>query len=186
MNTFRINCDITKEEYFDFNKHNLLETPSGRKSLMLFRMIVPVIFLIFFVFNAFRNPDITYLIVMAVLLTVIGLVYWFNAHRMVLGIFRLQMKSQDDLVNDLLGKSVVTFDFENGLITDISEKEEVRVRFENVMAVYEADKAFYVYYNNIKAFVIPYRSFGSAEEFRAFQGLLRSSFAKTAHYPTVR
>ncbi len=186
MNTFRINSSISEEDYFEFNRHHLLETPVGKKAIMFLRLVIIVAFLAVFIYTVFSGADITMLIVEAVLSTVVGLVLWFNAYRIILGVFRLEMKLQKDVLKDMMGDSEISFDFNGGIISDISPKEEVRVRFENVTAVYETDKAFYVYYNNVKAFVIPYRAFSSAEEFRAFQTALRSVFTKTAHYPTVR
>ena len=174
---WRFQYGLSAQDYIDFNEHYYLKIPEGKRQLQKYRLAFPLTALVFLLLTAVRDRDITLIITQAVLFFIFALVWWFGIQPVMLGIYKRRLKNPKDPANSLVDKTgETTFDFENGLITSVDEKEELKVRFDSVTAVYEGKNAYYFYYTKAKAFVLPYRLFESSEKMVEFYQLLHSTF----------
>lgn len=177
MNVWKFPYITSEQDFLDFNEHFLLKTSEGKKAMLLYRLICPATFFIFTVFHFMTNKDITVLILLLIMFSIVSVIMWFNCHRLILAIFRHQLKKKQSIERSLFSSNgTLIFDFDNRIIIDSSEKEELRVRFEGIEVFYETERAYYLYFGKAKAFILPYSAFRSADEFYAFQRILRGTF----------
>ena len=174
---WKFQYSLTAQDYIDFNEHYYLKIPEGKKQILKFRLAFPLTALVFLALTAVRDQDLTLFITQAVLFCIFALVWWLGIQPVMLGIYKRRLKNPKDPAHSLVEiEGETTFDFENGLIISIDEKEELKVRFDSVTAVYEGKNAYYFYYTKAKAFVLPYRLFESSDKMVEFYNLVHGTF----------
>ncbi len=177
MKIWKFQYGLTAQEHVDFNEHYYRKIPDGKRQMLKFRLMFPVTSLVFLLLAIVRDSDITLFITQAVLLGIFAFVWWFSIQPVMLAIYKRRLKNPKDPANSLIDKTgETTFDFENGFIHSVDEKEELKVRFDSITAVYEGKNAYYLYYTKAKAFVLPYRLFESSEKMVEFYQLLHGTF----------
>ena len=177
MAVWKFPYNLSDQEYIDFNEHFLFKIPEGKKSLLVYRLIVPGVLLLFMLFSLIKGSDVTTLIVQLVVYSIASVLWWYNCHRILLSSVRRRLKKAQSVERSLFSsRGIAYFDFENRLIVDCGEREEVRVPFSNITALFATEKAYYLYYAPSKAFIVPYTLFRSNEEFFAFRELLYNNF----------
>lgn len=169
--------NISEQEYIDFNEHFLFKIPEGKKSLLVYRLTVPGLLLLFLLFSLIKGDDSATLIIQLVVYFIASVIWWYNCHRVILISVKRRLKKAQSVERSLFSsRGIVYFDFENRLIVDCGEREEVRVPFANITTLFVTEKAYYLYYAPSKAFIVPYTLFRSNEEFFAFRELLYTNF----------
>lgn len=175
---WRFSYIVTEQDYIDFNEHFLFNIPAGKKSLRTYRLIFPIALVISVLVMIINDSNVIAMAVSLIISLIFSLLWWFNAHRLILFIVKRQLRKKDSLERSLFSpKGETIFDFENRIIVDMGDKEEVRVRFDNITNIFETHNAYYFYYSPAKALILPYSAFKGPEEFFSFQQLVRSSFA---------
>ncbi len=177
MNSFILPYTVTEQEYIEFNEHYIYKTPRGKKLLLKNRLmcvfavlvVVPLVFIM--------DTEIIVKYIQLVGLFILALISWFLSAFILKNSTKRSVKKMRNPVDSLYSqKGQLVFDFENRIITDMGERAEVRVFFDNVTACYETLSAFYLYYSSTQAIIVPYRIFRSVEELNSFRLLVHSSF----------
>ena len=177
MNVWKFHYGLTVQDIIDFNRFYEDKIPEGKKYMLKMKMMFPVISLFSFLLSAIRSQDISFLIVQAVLLGIMSLVAWFSVQPILLAVYKRRLKNPKDPAHAQISTiSETAFDFENRIITSVDEKEDLKVKFDSVTAVYEGKSAYYFFYTKAKAFVLPYRLFESSEKMVEFYNLLHGTF----------
>lgn len=177
MPVWTIPYDIHENEYIEFNKHYVLKHPAGRKNLLSWRLLVPAIFLLCWVFFFIKDKDLSASVVEGCIYLIADVIWWFNCYRILLFVLKKNLKKKNSPENALFSpRGVLTFDFPNRIIVDSGRFEEVKIFFDTIDCFYEAETAFYLYYRQAKGLIIPYRLFRTADDCYAFGQLLRRSF----------
>ncbi len=177
MPVWTIPYDIYENEYIEFNKHYVLKHPAGRKSMLPWKLLGPVIFFLGWLFSFVKDKDIVAAVIGGCLYLIVGVIWWFNCYRILLKISKMNLKNKHSLENALFSpRGVLTFDFPNRIIVDSGKLEELKIPFDTIERFYEAETAFYLYYRQAKGLIIPYRLFRTADDCYAFGQLLRRSF----------
>ncbi len=178
MAVWKFPYNISEQEYLDFNEHFMFKIPEGKKSLLVYRLTVPGVLLLYLLYSLIKGSDITTLIIQLVIYFIASALWWYNCHRVILFSVKRRLKKAQSVERSLFSsRGVIYFDFENRLIVDCGEREEVRVPFANITTLFETEKAYYLYYAPSKAFIVPYTLFRSNEEFFAFRELLYTNFS---------
>ena len=66
MAVWKFPYNISEQEYIDFNEHFLFKIPEGKKSLLIYRLIVPGVLLLFLLSSLAKGSDIMTLIIQTV------------------------------------------------------------------------------------------------------------------------
>ena len=177
MKIWKFHYGLTAQDYIDFNEHYYDKVPDGRKQLLKMRLIFPVSFLVFLLLSAIIYRDIFTVGVQGIFLGIVTVAAWFAVKPWILTIYKRRLKNPKDPVHSLVEiEGETAFDFENRIITSVDEKEDLKVKFDSVITVYEGKSAYYLYYTKTKAFVLPYRLFESSEKMVEFYNLLHGTF----------
>ena len=177
MAVWKFPYNISEQEYIDFNEHFLFKIPEGKKSLLIYRLIVPGVLLLFLLSSLAKGSDIMTLIIQTVVYFIAAVLWWYNCHRVILFSVKRRLRKAQSVERSLFSsRGIAYFDFENRLIVDCGEREEIRVPFANITTLFETEKAYYLYFAPSKAFIVPYTLFRSNEEFFAFRELLYTNF----------
>lgn len=103
------------------------------------------------------------------------ILWWVFARHIILFSLKRKLKKPNSVEKSLFNKTgKLVFDFENRLITDESNKIDLKINFDKIIKYYETDTAFY--FNFTHAFMIPYHNFKSKEKFEKFRALSRKFF----------
>lgn len=163
----KINYSLTKQDYLDFNIQHTKHSPTIRKSILINRYLVPVIFM-FVPFFAEKQ-------------TSIPILYWFGIFSIVYILWAifypkyytweisrkvLKLLKEDKYIS-MIGERSLALTKEG--IIETSSQNESKVKWESVGRINETKEHIFIYISPVSAFIIPTRSFkdiAEKEEFR--------------------
>lgn len=177
MKVFNLPYRLGEEDYLKFNDHFLQYTPLGKKTLSTYRLILPIVAAIFYLFILYFSRDPIVLIAEAVVLSILSLIWFLCARKILLKSIQKRVKRSkagDPVLFSPAGE--IVFDFENRSLTDIDEKTETKIRFESISVCYRTEDAFYFYFQPARAVILPYRCFSDRAEMDEFFHLVSTYF----------
>lgn len=152
----KVVANITKEDYWNFNKYTMLHIPKVRNTMLFGMLGTPI--LTFIVLNFFNFP-LLYTILAALVFGVLAdwtLIY-FTKHRVM---------SLVEGSEGLLGEHVFEIG-ENGLVERTSVNES-HFSWDGIAAIKRDKHNIYVFISQIQGHIIPRSSFSSSEEEEQF------------------
>lgn len=153
----KIEYELTKEDYLNFNLYHLNHSKMIKKSLFIQRYIVSIVFLIVpFIFSSITEmPLYVYFPVFALiwLLWIIFYKKYFD---------RIAIKRIEKMLNEgknlcLLGKYSVETN-EDGFI-EICPNGESKITWNGIDKVVENELYIFIYIDSVRAYIIPKRAF---------------------------
>lgn len=159
----KVDYKLEKEDYFKFNMHQMKEFPSLKKSVLIQRLMMPIIFLVFVITLKQRNQYSTPILVLGYLL-VAGL--WFFLYpkyieRSIKKRLNQTLENEENafLLEDKaieLDKEAI-YEYRNKLDEEGNETIEKVLAAEEIVAFQEDDNSYYIYLGSESAYIIPKR-----------------------------
>ena len=159
---FKFNITLDDNDYFEACKYHYFKSPSGRRSVIFFRIFMLIFFAAVLYFSAIRNADFgSSVYVMATI--ILAIVFSIGAILLVVFTKPLLQISMRGNLNNLkkTGKlpysKILTLLFEEECFTAITLDEESKTKYSAIERIVEADNAVHLYISSIQIHFIPLR-----------------------------
>ena len=181
---FKLNVNITDDQYVEFNKFHLLRSSYGKKYMRNTRIVVNVcmafICLSFLLIAVVTEAKSVYAGFAAGVITAV--VYNFCLEKVLIGSVEKNIKKQlKDGLN--LYTANQTIEFYDDKIVDYNEDERSEISFNKLEQVCSVDgKYLYLYVSAQSAHIIPLTAFNSHREYEEFLEFIESRGKKIEFY----
>jgi hypothetical protein len=170
---YQFTNSVTEEDYLAFNEYHLLHSAQGKKALMTFRILTPVLSLLAIVIFWIANVSQELLIAEIIALSLVSIIMAFFSKNMLLKTIKNNLKRlKKDGKLPFSKETVITFDEER--LHEKSIDAESSINYSSIEKIGEGDQAIYIYFSALQAFILPYRSFESDEQRHEFLSFLNT------------
>lgn len=142
--TFKINYEIKREDYSEFNKYHFLKTRLKRTIISGGVLLI--------VLQIFLNSEEFYLIPTILSTVVFALVYFLVIRRSLIKTNRIPLEN-----GNILGQKVLIFS--ESEITHSDNSSNGTIQWKAIKSVQKGKTAYYLYLDTIMAIIIPFRYF---------------------------
>ena len=162
----QINYHLTEEDYLHFNLFHIKNSNTGRKALMIQRVLSPVMFVVIaFLFSYITETPFLFMFIPMFILAILWLIfypkYFYNT------IIRQSKKMiKEGKNNGLLGEHTMMLT-EDGL-SDLNQKGETKVNWSGIEVFKEDNDYFYLYNSSVSSYILPKRALSDEQEFRKY------------------
>ncbi len=158
---YSFDVDISEKDYYDFNLYHLFNSERGKKAILRSRLLVPIVFLLYILYQYFRGQDFTVLCFVSVIYLVMSLIWFFTVKPLEKLILKLRIASILKKEN-LPYTSKYTLEFYEDFFVEITEKSRSETKYDALYkTVVNEGKAIYIYRNALVADIIPVGVFKS-------------------------
>ena len=168
-----LNYEITKQDYLDYNLYYMQYSSTMKKTLLVQRFILPLIFLVFPFILATISSKIPFWYWMTIFnVTTIVWIVFYPRH------LKSQVKKRISKMVDegknvgFLGNSKLILTEEG--ITLITEARESKTSWKAVESICETEKHIFIFISAVEAYIVPNRIFESENMKKEFLELLNS------------
>ncbi|MGB7606678.1 MAG: YcxB family protein [Lutisporaceae bacterium] len=167
----KIEFNLTKEDYIAFNIHHIDNSPTIKRSLLIQRYGVSLIFLIVpFIFS--RMSGVPWMLSLAVYGVIfLAWITYYPKYFMYVTKKRVIRLIEEGDNSDILGTYSVTLTEEG--VEQTSNSEESKSSWNAIQRIEETPDYFYIYISAINAYLVPIRAFGGITEKAVFMQILR-------------
>ena len=161
---FKFECITTDKDYYEFNKYHMTDSPDVKKSGLIGKLYVPVIFLIMFIYYIIRGDDWYTLSFALILFSIVSVIWFFSLKPLSLFILKLHIRFMKKN-GKLPYSNYATLEFFDDYFVEITENTKTEVKYDAVFKVrVNEPKAIYIYQNSVLAYIIPFDVFVSDAE----------------------
>ncbi len=156
MFEFKINLD--DEDYLLFNQYHLLNSPSGKKSLMSFRFIIPFFCFMIIVIFCIAGSDFELILIEAIVLTILSILWiGFSKKKLLKSMNKRIIKMKKEGRLPYSNEAILKFDDEK--IHEITPNTENITKYLLIEKIAVTEKAIYIYFSSIQAYTLPVTAF---------------------------
>ncbi|WP_024294466.1 YcxB family protein [Lacrimispora indolis] len=160
---FEFNIFLDDNDYLLFNQYHLLNSPSGKKSLMSFRLIIPFLCFMVLVIFCIAGSDFELILIEAIMMTVFSILWIGYSKKIILKSMNnrvIQMKKEGRLPYS--NEAILKFD--NEKIHEITPNTENVIKYSLIEKVAITEKAIYIYFSSVQAYILPVTAFSEEME----------------------
>ncbi|EMS69814.1 YcxB family protein [Ruminiclostridium cellobioparum] len=157
---------LNKQDYIDFNIYHVNHSDIIKKSLLIQRYFIPIIFMIVpFLIAGVTDLPLLYWICVFIVISVVWIVFY--PKYFVWAFSKRVSKMVDEGKNkDLLGKHRVTVNEEG--VLEQSENGENKISWSGVEKIVSSNQHIFIYIGSISACIIPKRAFKTNTDMELF------------------
>jgi len=160
---FQFCYTLNENDYFEFNKYHAFNSPASRKNMIIYRFIVPIIFVAcgLIAGTIVDEPVVTYYFYIAFgIVAILWLIFFkpLMAKQIKKNIGRIKKSGK------LPYQSNVTISFEDDFFVETTENGEARVKYSTIERVIITEKAIYIYINAVQAILLPFTVFSDEQK----------------------
>ena len=161
---YKCECKITDKDYYEFNKYHIVASPDAKKSGLIRKLYVPVLFLIMFIYFIIRGDDWYSLSFAFVIFSIVSVIWVFSLKPLTLFSLKLHIRSMKK--NGKLPYSDYSIlEFYDDYFVEKTENTKTEVKYSAVFKTrINETKAIYIYQNTFGAYIIPFDVFDSNED----------------------
>lgn len=161
---------LDDNDYFEFNKHQLYQSPMNKKKMKFYPFIWPLIFMLFAFFFAQMTHSRTYYYFYGAA-SIAWIVFFkpMNNHAM-----KKKMQNMKKAGKLAYTQQEVTLRFSDDHILEKTASSESKADYTLVERVLVGDCAVYVYKSAISAYIVPNRVFQNEDEKAQFIAFVES------------
>lgn len=164
---YEFKVKLNDDDYIAFNQYHLLHSPTGKKTLISCRLILPVLSFLYIVIFIAAGSDFQLILFQVILMSILS-IFWlvfstkiyFKAMRRGIN----KMKKEGRLPYDK--ESILKFDDEN--YYDITPNTENKTNYSMIEKIAVTEKAIYIYVSSMQASIIPVATFSDEIEKQKF------------------
>ncbi len=167
----KVEFNFTKEDYIAFNLHHIDTSPTIKRSLLIQRYGVSLIFLIvpYFFSRISGAPwSLSFIVYGAIF---IAWIIYYPKYFMHVTKNRVRKLIEEGDNSDIFGMHSVNLTEEG--VEQISNSEESKASWSAIKRIDETPEYTYIYITAINAYLVPNRAFGGIIEKEAFMRILR-------------
>ena len=170
---------LTDEDYFEFNKHQVLTSPSGKKNLAAYRLLLPLVMFIILLGFVVAKADTT-LIVIELIWIVIMSILWLIFSK------TLYMRALKKRIGALAKEGRLPYDkettltFDDEIMTEVTPEKETKTKYSMIERITTTDKAIYIHLGSVQAYIIPLKVFSDAAEIDRFIQFIKTKMSETS------
>ena len=158
---FKFECITTDKDYYEFNKYHTTDSPDVKKSGLIGKLYVPVIFLIMFIYYIIRGDDWYSLSFALILFTIVSIIWMFSLKPLSLFFLKLHIKFMKKN-GKLPYSNYSVLEFYDDYFVEQTENTKTEVQYDAVFKIrINNSKAIYIYQNAVLAYIIPFDVFES-------------------------
>ncbi|MBF8984094.1 YcxB family protein [Lutibacter sp. B2] len=168
----KIYYQLTEQDYVDFNLFHMNNSKSLKKSILVQRLIGPLIFIMScFIAPKITNMPLWYWTSIMVVMSMLWFAFYPKQieRRCKKQVLKMLSEGQN---RSLLAKGTLLVD-EKGIIKS-NEYGESNLKWNTINKIEVTNRHIFIYQNAISAIVVPLSSFGTKEEKEQFIALLKS------------
>lgn len=164
---FEFKVTLDDSDFILFNKYHLLHSPIGKKSLLPFRFIIPFISFIFVAIFIIIQADLNLIIIEAVSLTLLSVLWIGFSKKMIIKSMENGIKKMKK-VGRLPYSREVILKFDDECIHEIAPDTENKTKYTLIEKIAVTEKAIYVYFSSVQAYILPITAFTDEKEKHKF------------------
>ena len=171
---FKFNIRLTDKDYLDFNKFWMLKTPYGKKQISLSRKLLYLLFAIGIFIVLFMGEITTQTYITIGGFVVLCLLFQALMARFFISSLKIQIKTMKKSGKMPFSEESNMEFYDETFIeyTPENKNEHKYSAIDRVSVV--GGKAIYIHLNNILAYVLPFDSFESVEEYNRFFDFIKT------------
>lgn len=170
---FEFKITLDDADYLLFNQYHFLNSPIGKKSLLFFRFIIPFICFMFIVVLLILNSDFQLILIEAILMTFVSIFWIGNSKESILKSMKKRiMKIKKEGRLPYSSESLLKFDNES--IHETTPNTENRTKYSLIEKIAVTEKAIYIYYSSVQAYILPVNTFSEEMEKLKFLEFINS------------
>ena len=166
---FKFNVNITQEDYIEFNKIVMTETPAGKKSSkissLIFIAVCVILVLLTLVNSKFSGVGfiVTGILIIAFLLVYLTLNKAINNLAI-----KATVKSLTKIKGKLPYSENSVLEFYDDVFVEITDDNKSEMKYSAIENVFVNEKLVVLFINSMQAYIVPTRSFESIEQKNSF------------------
>ena len=164
--SYEINYQLSEEDYIRFNQIHYEHSRTGKRDIWIYRMLVPVFFVLILVTNYFAyednifDPALIFLIIMSLIWVLLCKKLLFRSIRKKL----IRMKKEGDLPFNKNGR----LRFGEDTIIDQGNKMQLTLSYSDIHHIYKSESTMYLMYDAAGGIIVPVSDIDDSEELRIF------------------
>ena len=160
---FEFQITLDDEDYLLFSQYHSLNSPIGKKDLMLFRLIIPFIcFMVVIVFGILGS-NFQLILIESVLMTIVSIFWVGYSKKMILkSVKRRIEKIKKEGRLPYSNEAILKFDDEG--IHEITPNTENKFKYSLIERIAITEKAIYIYFSSVQAIILPVTAFSEEVE----------------------
>lgn len=167
---FKVEYKISENDYLLFNEYHLLNSASGKRNLLGYRLILPMICLLsILLYTVAKSLTGSYVAVLSIA-TILWLL--FSKKLLVSGMKRNIKKLARDGKLPYSKEGVLIFD--EDFINDINTTTESKTRYSCIEKCCITENAIYLYFSAMQAYIVPMSAFSTEEDKQEFIKFINS------------
>jgi len=176
---FKFSVTLDDNDYFEYNKHVFFNGPAGRNTLLLYRLLVPMLgaFAIFMFW--ITGADAILLIGEAVLFAILSVVFFLLAKPFAIKSIRSSIANHKK-AGKLPYSKESTLLFEEDTFTSTTPEAITTLKYPIIERIVETEKAVYVMVGVLQAVIIPLKAFSDDAEKTKFIEFIQGKIAATS------
>ncbi|RPF47342.1 YcxB-like protein [Hydrogenoanaerobacterium saccharovorans] len=174
----KIDYKLNENDYLMFNEYHLLNSYTGKKSLTTFRMMLPIISLLAILIFFIASADLELILIEVALLFILSIVWIIFSKNMLIISMKKNIKK---LTKDgkLPFSEEGTLIFDDDFISDKNSTTESKTRYTSVQKFCITDKAVYIYFSAVQAYIVPFSAFLTETDKQDFINFINQKFKIT-------
>lgn len=178
---YQFQISLTEDDYLQFNKFYMFQSPYGRRKSYRGASIAGVIFLVIAFLLTLLKGFTTRTVVEAIPVLLIALLLLFYKRYLIL-LLKAQIKSQKK--NGKIAFSpLATMEFYEDHLVETTEENRTEQKYIAVERISVVENRYvYLHTNSIMAYIIPMASFASREEYDGFLTFAKESISKNIDF----
>ncbi len=153
---YKFDCKTTDKDYYEFNKYHTTDSPDVKKSGLIGRLYVPVIFLLMFIYYVIRGDDLYLLSGAFIIFSIVSVIWFFSLKPLSLLFLKIHIRFMKKN-GKLPYSNYATLEFYDDYFVEITENTKTEVKYDAVFKVrINEPKAIYIYQNAVLAYIIPF------------------------------
>lgn len=158
---------LNDDDFILFNQYHILNSPLGKRALMSYRLLFPLIGIISIFIFYLAKPDIQLVVAETITLAIFSVIWIvFSKKRILRNVVRNIRKTKKDGRLPYVPESLLKFDDDG--IHEIAPDNENRTKYSLVEKIILHDKAIYIYFSSSQAYIVPMTAFSEETERNRF------------------
>lgn len=164
---YRINVNLTEEDYFEFNKFVQFNAPAGKKNFTATRIIMSLLPVIVVILGRISTGFNTELLAEIILMIPLSVLVFFTFKPFVWFFTKIQIKAM--MKKGPLYSSVSCIEFYDDHLIEYTSQKQTQSAYSTIKSVFIVNsQTAYIFENAVSAIIVPASVFSSAQEWNGF------------------
>jgi hypothetical protein len=164
---FEYNIILTEQDYITFNQYHMSHSANGKKAILMFRLLMPIISLCALLIFWIAEADPTLILVEAIVLGLLSVYFFFYSKKILMkSVIKTVAKLRKEGKLPFNQESTITFDETH--ILEKTDLNESKISYQMIEKIADMKDAIYIYFSAMQAYIIPNSVFESDEHKKEF------------------